>query len=209
MNCSPVCFPAGGAAHFKCDNQAVDEARIAAAVTELLSALGEDVQREGLSDTPARVARMYREICRGLHSPDPGVHLEVQFAEDHKELVLLRDIPFHSICEHHLLPFFGKAHLAYIPDGRITGISKLARVLGEVAARPQVQERLTSAVADLMMDRLAPRGAAVVIEARHMCMEMRGVRAPGTTVTTSALRGLFRDDPKTRMELFTLLGSKT
>jgi GTP cyclohydrolase I len=176
-------------------------------VAELLAAIGEDPAREGLADTPRRVARMYAELCRGLALGDPGRHLETQFDEDHKELVLLRDIPFYSLCEHHLVPFFGRAHVAYIPDGKITGLSKVARVLGEVAARPQVQERLTSTVADLLVEKLHPRGAAVVVEARHLCMEMRGVRAPGTRVTTSALRGLFRDDPKTRMELFTLLGA--
>jgi GTP cyclohydrolase I len=183
----------------------MDETRIAAAVKELLSALGEDPAREGLAGTPGRVARMYGELCRGLAVADPGRHLEVQFDEDHKELVLLRDIPFYSLCEHHLVPFFGTAHAAYIPAGKITGLSKVVRVLGELAARPQVQERLTSALADIMVEKLQPRGAAVVIEARHLCMEMRGVRTPGTRVTTSALRGLFRDDPKTRMELFTLL----
>jgi len=182
----------------------VDETRIAAAVHELLMALGEDPAREGLASTPQRVARFYTEVCRGL-TLDPGRHLEVQFDEEHRELVLLRSIRFYSLCEHHLVPFFGTAHVAYIPDGKITGLSKVVRAFRELAARPQVQERLTSAMADLMVEKLHPRGAAVVVEARHLCLEMRGVRAPGTRVTTSALRGTFRDDPRTRMELFTLI----
>ena len=182
----------------------VDEPRIAAAVRELLLALGEDPQREGLAATPERVGRFYAEVCRGL-ALDPGRHLEVTFDEDHRELVLLRSIRFYSLCEHHLVPFFGTAHVAYIPDGKITGLSKVVRAFRELAARPQVQERLTSAMADLLVEKLHPRGAAVVVEARHLCLEMRGVRAPGTRVTTSALRGTFREDPRTRMELFTLI----
>jgi GTP cyclohydrolase I len=182
----------------------MDEQRIAAATRELLEAIGEDPAREGLADTPQRVARMYAELCRGL-ALDPGRHLDVQFDEQHKELVLLRSIRFYSLCEHHLVPFFGKAHIAYIPQGKITGLSKVARAFRELAARPQVQERLTSSMAELLMEKLKPAGAAVVVEARHLCLEMRGVRAPGTEVTTSALRGLFKDDPRTRMELFTLL----
>jgi GTP cyclohydrolase I len=185
----------------------VDQERIAAAVRELLLALGEDPDREGLAATPQRVGRFYAEMCRGL-TLDPGRHLEVQFDEQHRELVLLRSIRFYSLCEHHLVPFFGTAHVAYIPDGKITGLSKVVRALRELAARPQVQERLTSAMADLLVEKLHPRGAAVVIEARHLCLEMRGVRAPGTKVTTSALRGTFKEDPRTRMELFTLIGNE-
>jgi len=182
----------------------VDQARIAAAVREILQAIGEDPQRDGLRDTPERVARMYAEIFSG-QGRRPQQHLETTFEVEHRELILFRDIPFYSMCEHHLLPFFGVAHVAYIPDGRITGLSKVVRTLQGLAARPQVQERLTYELVEALMEKLAPFGAAAVLEARHMCMEMRGVRTPGGLITTSALRGAFKDRESTRMELFTLI----
>jgi GTP cyclohydrolase IA len=185
----------------------VDQPRIAAAVAEILLAIGEDPQRDGLRDTPARVARMYAEILGGVAGDTPD-HLATTFEEEHKELVLLRDIPFYSLCEHHLMPFFGTAHIAYIPQGRITGISKVVRAFRELCARPQVQERLTWQMVEELEAKLQPRGSAVVLEARHLCMEMRGVRAPGSTMTTSALRGIFKERESTRMELFTLIRSQ-
>jgi GTP cyclohydrolase I len=179
----------------------VDQGRVEAAVKEILEALGEDTGREGLQGTPARVARMFAEIFGGLHE-DPAVHLVTTFAAGHDEMVMVRDIPFHSACEHHLVPFVGKAHVAYIPndDGRITGLSKLARVVDGFARRPQVQERLTSQIADTIEVALQPRGVLVVIEAEHLCMSMRGVRKPGAVTVTSAVRGLFRTSPATRAE---------
>ena len=180
---------------------AVDAARVEAAVRELLAAVGEDPDRDGLQNTPARVARMFGEIFSGLGT-DPGAVLNVTFEADHDEMILVKDIPFHSLCEHHLVPFIGKAHVAYIPnaDGRITGISKLARLVEGYAKRPQVQERITSQVADTMMRVLEPRGVLVVLEAEHLCMSMRGVNKPGAVTVTSAVRGLFRDDARTRAE---------
>ena len=179
----------------------VDEGRIEKAVREILEAVGEDADREGLLNTPARVARMYAELFSGLHG-DPGDVLTVTFEADHDEMVMVRDIPFHSACEHHLVPFIGRAHVAYIPgdDGRITGLSKLARLVEGYAKRPQVQERLTSQIADTLMEKLEPRGVLVVIEAEHLCMSMRGVKKPGSVTVTSAVRGLFRDSPATRAE---------
>jgi GTP cyclohydrolase I len=179
----------------------VDVERIAAAVREILSAIGEDPDRDGLKDTPARVARMYAETCSGLHE-DPARHLKVTFDADHDEMILVREIPFYSMCEHHLVPFFGHAHVAYIPSssGRITGLSKLARLVDGYAKRPQVQERLTTQVAAAMEVALQPRGIVVVIEAEHLCMGMRGVRKPGSTTVTSAVRGIFRDDASARAE---------
>ena len=179
----------------------IDQARIEKAVREILEAIGEDVDRDGLQRTPERVAAMYAEIFAGLHT-DPGEVLNVAFEADHDEMVLERDIPFHSLCEHHLVPFVGRAHVAYIPndDGRITGLSKLARLVEGFARRPQVQERLTSQVADTMQLVLEPRGVLVVIEAEHLCMSMRGVRKPGAVTVTSAVRGLFRDNEATRAE---------
>jgi GTP cyclohydrolase I len=177
----------------------VDEGRIEKAVREILEAIGEDVDRDGLENTPARVARMYGEIFSGLHT-DPAEVLTVTFEADHDEMVMVRDIPFHSACEHHLVPFVGKAHVAYIPNGRIVGLSKIARVVDVFAKRPQVQERLTGQIADALMDRLEPRGALVVIEAEHLCMSMRGIKKPGSVTVTSAVRGLFRDSPATRAE---------
>ncbi len=179
----------------------VDEARIERAVTELLLALGEDPTRDGLVKTPVRVARMYQELLAGF-GESPGDHLEVTFAADHDEMVMVRDIPFASLCEHHLIPFIGKAHVAYIPgqDGRITGLSKLARLVEGFARRLQVQERMTSEIADAIEHALAPRGVLVVLDAEHLCMSMRGVKKSGTSTVTSAVRGLFRSDAATRME---------
>jgi GTP cyclohydrolase IA len=180
---------------------AVDAVRVEAAVRELLAAVGEDPDRDGLQNTPARVARMFAEIFAGVGT-DPGRVLNVTFEADHDEMILVKDIPFHSVCEHHLVPFVGKAHVAYIPndDGRITGLSKLARLVEGYAKRPQVQERITSQVADTLMRVLEPRGVLVVLEAEHLCMSMRGVNKPGATTVTSAVRGLFRDDARTRAE---------
>lgn len=167
---------------------AVDRPRIAAAVREILLALGEDPERDGLRETPARVARMYDEVFAGLHA-DPAAQLNVTFAEEHREMIILRDIPFASFCEHHLLPFTGHAHIGYIPNGRIVGLSKLARVVEGYARRPQIQERLTSAIADALLRTLRPDGVAVLIEATHTCMTIRGVQKPGATMVTSAVRG--------------------
>ncbi len=179
----------------------VDHGRIEAAVREILLAVGDDPERDGLRSTPARVARMYAEIFAGVRQR-PGDHLEVTFAADHDEMVMVRDIACYSSCEHHLLPFHGSAHVAYIPgdDGRITGISKLARLVDGFAKRPQVQERLTTEIAEALEATLQPRGVLVVIEAEHLCMSMRGVRKPGSTTVTSAVRGLFRSNPATRAE---------
>ncbi len=179
----------------------VDHPRIERAVREILEAIGEDADRDGLRDTPARVARMYAEIFSGLREA-PEHHLSTTFAVDHDEMVMVRDIPMYSCCEHHLLPWIGKAHVAYIPndDGRVTGLSKLARLVDAYAKRPQVQERLTSQVADAIDRNLAPKGVMVVIEAEHMCMSMRGIRKPGSTTVTSAVRGLFRTNVSTRQE---------
>lgn len=179
----------------------VDQPRIQAAVREILAAIGEDPTRDGLQDTPARVARMYAEICAGLHQ-DPDLHLRTTFEADHDEMVMVRDIPLYSLCEHHLAPFIGKAHVAYIPndDGRVIGLSKFARLVDGYARRPQVQERLTSQIADALDGRLVPKGVMVVIEAEHLCMSMRGVRKAGSTTVTSAVRGLFRTNVATREE---------
>jgi GTP cyclohydrolase I len=185
----------------------VDLARIEKAVREILVAIGEDPDRDGLVRTPRRVAEMYAEICSGLHE-DPAHHLVTTFEAEHDEMVMVRDIPLYSICEHHLVAFHGRAHVAYIPgaDGRITGLSKLARMVDGFAKRPQVQERLTMQIADALVDALQPRGAFVLIEAEHLCMSMRGVRKPGTITVTSAVRGLFKDSPATRAEVMALLG---
>ena len=179
----------------------VDTARIERAVLEMLDALGEDTTRDGLLKTPHRVAKMYEELFAGF-GENPADHLEVTFAADHDEMVMVRDIPFASLCEHHLVPFIGKAHVAYIPgdDGRITGLSKLARLVDGYAKRLQVQERITTEIADAIEQALAPRGVLVVVEAEHLCMSMRGVKKPGTSTVTSAVRGLFRSDASTRME---------
>ena len=179
----------------------VDIERIEKNIREILIAIGEDPDRNGLIQTPRRVAAMYEELFEGFHS-DPAEHLKVTFEEEHDEMVMVRDIPFTSLCEHHLVPFMGKAHVAYIPgeSGRITGLSKLARLVEGFAQRLQVQERMTSQIADSIDDVLEPRGALVVIEAEHLCMSMRGVRKPGTVTVTSAVRGVFRSDVATRSE---------
>ena len=186
---------------------AVDVERIERAVREILEAVGEDPGRETLADTPARVARMYRELFAGL-AVDPGEHLRVGFEEGHQEMVILRDIPFYSICEHHLLPFHGRVHVGYIPAGRVVGVSKLARVVDAYAKRPQLQERLTSQIADCIMEGIQPDGVAVVVSAEHLCMTMRGVKKPGTTVVTSATRGKFRSRGPTRSEFLSLVQGK-
>jgi len=180
---------------------AVDIARVEMAVAEILDAIGENPSRDGLLETPARVAAMYEELFAGL-TDDPARHLTVTFAADHDEMVMVRDIPFASLCEHHLVPFIGRAHVAYIPnsDGRITGISKLARLVEGFARRLQVQERMTTEIADAIEKALDPRGVLVVVEAEHLCMSMRGVKKLGTQTVTSAVRGLFRRDPATRAE---------
>jgi GTP cyclohydrolase IA len=183
-----------------------DRPRIERAVREILLAIGEDPERDGLKETPRRVARMYEDIFSGLKA-DPGDHLSVVFEADHDEMVMVKDIPVYSVCEHHLVPWFGSAHVAYIPneDGRITGLSKLARLIDGFSKRPQVQERLTTQVADKIESVLAPRGVLVVVEAEHLCMSMRGVRKPGTTTVTSAVRGLMRDSVAARSEAMSFI----
>lgn len=182
----------------------VDLKRIAAAVREILAAIGEDPDREGLKETPNRVARMYAELTAGLRC-DPGEHLRTFFNEKYDEMVVLRDVPFHSLCEHHLLPFEGKAHIAYLPDGKVAGLSKLARVVDAFAHRPQVQERLTVQIADLLLEKLNAKGVAVVIEAVHSCMTCRGVKKPGSVMVTSAVRGECCTNGSTRAEVMSLL----
>jgi len=182
----------------------VDESAIEEAVRAILQAVGEDPRREGLLATPRRVARMYAELFSGLWE-DPARHLEVGFSEKYDEMVVLRDIPFYSMCEHHLLPFMGKAHVAYLPRGKVVGVSKMARVVEACARRPQVQERLTSQIADLLMDKLEARGAGVIVEAEHTCMTIRGVNKPGAVMVTSAMRGLFKSNLATRTEAINLL----
>ena len=177
----------------------MDREKIMAATRMILEAIGEDPDREGLRDTPRRVADLYVEVFEGMQA-DPREHLAVGFEEQHKEMVILKDIPFHSYCEHHLLPFTGKAHVGYIPNGRIVGLSKLARVVEGYARRPQLQERLTSQIADAIIEAIKPRGVGVVIEAQHLCMIIRGVKKPGSTMVTSAMRGIFRTNPPTRAE---------
>ena len=182
----------------------VDVPRIERAVREILLAVGEDPDREGLLRTPNRVARAYGELMAGLHD-DPQRHLKTVFTEEYDEVVLLRDIEFHSLCEHHLLPFTGRAHVAYLPKGKVVGLSKLARLVEGFARRPQVQERLTTQIADAMMEELRPGGAACVIQATHTCMTMRGAKKHGSTMITSALRGCFKDDARSRAEILTLM----
>ena len=179
----------------------VDTKRIEAAVLEILAAVGEDPGRDGLLKTPERVARMYEELFVGF-AENPADHLEVTFAADHDEMVMVRDIPFASLCAHHMVPFMGRAHVAYIPgsDGRITGLSKLARLVDGFARRLQVQERMTSQIADAIEEALDPKGVLVVVDAEHLCMSMRGVKKSGTSTVTSAVRGLFRTDTSTRFE---------
>jgi GTP cyclohydrolase IA len=182
----------------------VDTARIERAVREILAAVGEDPDREGLRETPARVARMYAELFAGLHE-DPRRHLKKFFTEKCDEVVLVRDISFNSMCEHHMLPFLGKAHVAYLPGDRVIGLSKLARVVESVARRPQVQERMTEEIARLLVEELHAKGVAVVIEAEHTCMTIRGIRKPGSVCVTSAMKGVFRTGSSTRAELMTLI----
>ena len=192
------------------DDSPIDIERISKAVREILIAIGEDPDRDGLVRTPERVARMYAEVLAGLHE-DPASHLKVTFEADHDEMVMVRDIALTSLCEHHLVPFNGRAHVAYIPgpDGRITGLSKLARLVDGFAKRPQVQERLTSQIADAMVEALQPRGAIVVVEAEHLCMSMRGVRKPGAITVTSAVRGIFKENAATRSEAMSMMGVGT
>lgn len=182
----------------------VDKKKIEQAVLTIIEAIGEDPNREGLKGTPRRIADMYAELFTGL-GVDPKKELEISFDEGHHEMVILRDIPFYSICEHHLLPFFGLAHVGYIPKGRIVGVSKLARAVEILAKRPQLQERLTSQIAEAIVEALAPNGVGVVIEAEHMCMTLRGVKKPGSKIVTSAMRGLFRTNPATRAEFMSLV----
>src|SRR5438094_4391548 len=188
-------------------NAPIDLPRIERAVREILFAIGENPDREGLLRTPHRVARAYAELMAGLHD-DPKRHLRTVFHERYDEVVLLRDIEFHSLCEHHLLPFTGRAHVAYLPDGKVVGLSKLARLVEGFARRPQVQERLTTQIADALMDELNPIGAACVIEAVHTCMTIRGVKKPGSIMVTSALRGIFKENPSSRAEILTLMYSE-
>ncbi len=182
----------------------IDLMAIQGAVRTILSAVGEDPNRAGLRETPRRVARMYAEMFAGLHT-DPARHLKVTFPEAYDEMVLVRDIPFTSMCEHHLLPFSGVAHVGYIPDGKVTGLSKIARVVEEIARRPQVQERMTQSIADMIDEHLHTKGIAVVISAEHSCMAIRGIKKPGSTTVTSALRGLFKDSASTRSEFMALI----
>jgi GTP cyclohydrolase I len=184
----------------------VDKPRIERAVREILLTIGEDPEREGLRATPRRVAEAYQFLFAGL-AEDPARHLEVGFQEEHREMVLVRDIPLHSLCEHHLLPMVGKAHVGYIPEGRVVGLSKLARLVEGYARRPQLQERLTAQVADAINERLGARGAIFVVEAEHLCMTMRGVQKPGSVTVTSAVRGIYARDPRTRQEAMSLITS--
>lgn len=187
------------------DNKAVDKEKIERAFQLILEAIGEDPQREGLRDTPRRVANMYAEVFSGINN-DPAQYLDVFFTEYHDELVLVKDIPIYSMCEHHFLPFYGKAHIAYIPrGGKVVGISKLARVAEAYTHRPQLQERLTSQIADCINTKLNPFGVAVIIQAEHMCMTMRGIKKPGSLTVTSAVRGIFESRSETRAELLSLI----
>ena len=187
----------------------IDEAEIRAAVTSIIRAIGEDPEREGLVGTPARVAEMYTELFMGL-DVDPRGELKVGYELGHREMVIVRDIPFYSMCEHHLLPFYGVAHIGYMPDadGRVVGLSKLARVVEAIAKRPQIQERMTSQIADAIMEGLKPSGVAVIIQAEHMCMIMRGLKKPGSNIITSAIRGAFQHKEASRAEFFSLIQGK-
>jgi len=182
----------------------VDLPRIEQAVREILAAVGEDPNREGLLETPTRVARMYAELFSGLHS-EPARHLQKFFTEKYDDMVLVRDIRFNSMCEHHLLPFIGKAHIGYVPNGKVVGLSKLARVVEEISRRPQVQERMTEQIADLLVEQLQVKGVAVVIEAAHSCMSIRGIRKPDSVCVTSAMKGIFRSNLSSRSEVMTLI----
>jgi GTP cyclohydrolase I len=187
----------------------IDEAAIKKAVIDIIKAIGDDPEREGLRDTPRRVAEMYQELFAGL-CQDPKAELTTGFELGHRELILLKDIPFHSMCEHHLLPFFGVVHIGYIPnsEGRVVGISKLARVVECISRRPQIQERMATQIADAINDGMKPDGVAVVIQAEHLCMVMRGIKKPGSSVITSALRGIFRRNSASRAEFFSLIQGK-
>lgn len=182
----------------------IDQERIKAAVSEIIAAIGENPTREGLLETPRRIAQMYADLFSGLYE-DPRAVLATGFEEAHKEMVVLKNIPFYSLCEHHFLPFHGQAHVGYVPEGRIVGVSKIARAIDILARRPQMQERLTSQIADAIMDGLQPDGAAVVIEAEHLCLSMRGAQKPGTVMVTSAIRGGFRRRGVTRSEFLSLV----
>jgi GTP cyclohydrolase I len=186
-----------------------DEAKIRTAVTSIIKAIGEDCEREGLVDTPGRVAEMYAELFAGI-GIDPREELTVGYELGHREMVIVRDIPFYSMCEHHLLPFYGTVHIGYIPDvsGRVVGISKLARVVEIIARRPQIQERMTTEIADAIFDGLKPDGVAVIVQAEHLCMIMRGIKKPGSNVVTSALRGAFRRRAASRAEFLSLIQGK-
>ncbi len=186
----------------------IDSERIHKAVREILLAVGEDVEREGLKETPARVARMYAELLGGMFE-NPKLHLRSVFTEHYDEIVLLRDIPFYSLCEHHLLPFIGKAHVAYLPTGKVLGVSKLARIVDCFAHRLHTQERLTGQIADFLMENLKPMGVAVVLHASHSCMTIRGIKKPGSLMVTSALRGLFKKDARSRSEVLSLMHQGT
>ncbi len=186
------------------DKAGIDTERIRKAATEILLAVNEDIEREGLKGTPTRVANMYAELLAGMEE-DPKKHLCSVFSEDYDEIVLLRDIPFYSICEHHLMPFIGSAHVAYLPAGVVLGVSKLARIVDCFARRLQLQEKLTDQIADFIMNSLNPRGVAVVLEASHSCMTIRGIKKPGSVMVTSSLRGIFRRDPRSRSEIMSLI----
>jgi GTP cyclohydrolase I len=185
-------------------NKIIDTDRIECAVKEILLAIGEDTHCEGLKDTPIRVAQMYTELLAGMDE-DPKKHVRKAFKENYNEVVLLRDIPFFSICEHHLMPFIGSAHIAYLPKGMVLGVSKLARIVDCFSRRLQVQERLTDQIADFIMDNLKPMGVAIVLEASHSCMTIRGIKKPGSVMVTSSLRGIFKKDPRSRNEVLSLM----
>ena len=185
-------------------NTTIDRAKIEKAVASIIEAIGEDPKREGLVGTPRRIAEMYAEVFGGIYE-DPGEELRVGFEEGHQEMVILKDIPFYSMCEHHFLPFHGLAHVGYIPSGRVVGASKIGRVVEILARRPQLQERLTTQIANTIVSVLEPKGVAVVIQAEHLCMTMRGVKKPGSNIITSAMRGLFQKNPLTRSEFLSLV----
>jgi GTP cyclohydrolase I len=196
--------PSGAEKNRDCSPDGIDLPRIERAVREILLAIGENPDRESLCETPARVARMYAELFCGLHS-DPSRHLKKVFSDTYDEMVLVRDISFNSMCEHHLLPFLGKAHVGYLPRGRVAGLSKLARVVEEISRRPQIQERMTHQIADLINADLDPKGVIVILEAEHTCMTIRGVKKPGALTVTSAVRGLFKSNPASRAEAMSLI----
>jgi GTP cyclohydrolase I len=185
----------------------INKAKIEKAVASIIDAIGEDPKREGLLGTPRRIAEMYAEVFAGIDD-DPRTELRIGFEEGHREMVILKDIPFYSMCEHHFLPFYGLAHVGYIPNGRVVGASKVGRVIEILAKRPQLQERLTTQIANTMVEVLEPKGVAVVIQAEHLCMTMRGVKKPGSNIVTSAMRGLFQKSPLTRSEFLSLVQSK-